>query len=174
MLNIRTVRSPTLCPPGMRKDWLLLTKQSLSLHLYTLYYSHIGCLQQASGLQITQPLYFSLIYDQLCSEPHVPVHVVYVVAAEKAVKVRHSTLIFPELWTSLWMKKKESCFDFLPRQKMTAESIILQFTLGFKMIMCCTERQIEVMLLTFITKGGVDLQDFKGFHLALSLVTNGW
>lgn len=29
------------------------------------------------------------------------------------------------------------------------------------MVMCCTERQIEAMLLTFITKGGEDLEELE-------------
>lgn len=64
----------------------------------------------------------------------------------------------------LYLKKKKSSFEFLPRQKVKAKSIILRFTPRFRMVTCCTERQIEAMLLTLISKGGEDLEHFKRFQ----------
>lgn len=40
------------------------------------------------------------------------------------------------------------------------KSLILRFTWRFMMVVCCTDRQIEAMLLTFISKGGGELEKF--------------
>ena len=53
------------------------------------------------------------------------------------------------------LEKKKGCFESLPGQKVKARSIILK--------LCAAQRQIEAMLLTFISKGGEDLEHFKRF-----------
>lgn len=79
---------------------------------------------------ISQPL------SNLCStllRAHVPGHVVYVVAAEKTLKLWHSSCLS---WIqSSWGKKKR--FECLPRQKVMVKTLILRFTQRFMMVVCC-------------------------------------
>lgn len=69
--------------------------------------------------------------SNLCSallRAHVPVHVVYVVAAEKTLKLWHSSYLS---WTQSSWKKKKKRFECLPRQKVMVKSLILRFTQRF-------------------------------------------
>lgn len=65
----------------------------------------------------------------------------------------------------IYLKKKEkrrrSCFERLPGQEAKAESVIWRFGMRFRTAVCCTERQIEAMLLTLISVGGENLEHFK-------------
>lgn len=44
------------------------------------------------------------------------------------------------------------------------KSLMLRFKWRFMMVVCCTDRQIVAMLLTFISKGGGELEKFERFH----------
>lgn len=63
---------------------------------------------------------------------------------------------------------KKSCFECFSGQKAKAKSIILRFRLRLRTVVCCTGRQTEVMLLTLISKGGEDLEQFKRFQRLVS------